>query len=340
MKKILITGGAGFIGSHTVVAVHQSGYQPVIVDNFSNSEKSVLNGIEKICGRAFPLHEGDCVDAPFMRSVFKAEGEIAGVIHFAAYKSVNESLEQPAKYYKNNIGSLLTLLDVMQEFKSPLLVFSSSCTVYGDPDECPVTEAAPMKETPTPYGKTKQICENIIRDVVASGRDIKGVALRYFNPIGAHPTGFIGELPIGVPNNLVPYVTQTAAGIRDRLTVFGDDYGTPDGSCVRDFIHVVDLAEAHVKALDYLQGVKEPRCYEVFNCGTGHGHSVKEVVETFEKANGLKLNYKIGPRRPGDIEQVYANTDRVNALMNWKSKLSLDQALKDAWNWQKMLNKK
>jgi len=340
MRKILITGGAGFIGSHAVVSVHESGYLPIIVDNFSNSEKSVLKGIEKICGKAFPFYEGDCVDPDFVRSVFEAEKDIEGVIHFAAYKSVNESLEQPEKYYRNNIGSLLTLLGGMKEHGISLLVFSSSCTVYGDPDECPVTEDTPMKETPTPYGKTKQICEHIIQDVVQSGRDIKCISLRYFNPIGAHPTGYIGELPIGIPNNLVPYVTQTAAGIRDQLTIFGDDYQTPDGTCIRDFIHVVDLAEAHVKALDYLLTVKDQRCYEIFNLGTGNGHSVKEVVETFERVNDLKLNYKIGQRRLGDVEQVYANTDRINKLMDWKAKLSLDQALKDAWNWQQKLQEK
>jgi UDP-glucose 4-epimerase len=228
----------------------------------------------------------------------------------------------------------------MKDHGATLLVFSSSCTVYGDPDECPVTEDTPMRETPTPYGKTKQICENIIQDVVASGRNIKCVALRYFNPIGAHPTGLIGELPIGIPNNLIPYVTQTAAGIRDQLTIFGDDYQTPDGTCVRDFIHVFDLAQAHVKALDYLGTVPGPRCAEVFNVGTGNGHSVKEVVDTFEQVNGVKLNYFIGKRRPGDVESIYANVSKTNTLMNWKAKLSLEQALKDAWNWQTMLSKR
>ena len=340
MKKILITGGAGFIGSHTVVAVYENGYLPVIVDNFSNSEKFVLKGIAEICGREFRCYEGDCVDAAFMRHVFKSEKKIDGVIHFAAYKAVKESIEQPEKYYHNNIGSLLTLLAVMKESATLPLVFSSSCTVYGNPDHCPVTEETPIKDTPTPYGRTKQIGEQILEDVVKSGKDIKAIALRYFNPIGAHPGGLIGELPIGIPNNLVPYITQTAAGIRQQLTVFGEDYDTPDGSCVRDFIHVMDLAEAHVKAMDYLATRSEPRCYVKFNVGTGRGHSVKEVVETFQRVNKLKLNYIIGPRRDGDVEQVYANTDRANKFMGWKARLSLQQALQDAWRWQRKLQKK
>lgn len=340
MKKILITGGAGFIGSHTVVAVHQSGGMPILVDNFSNSEKSVLKGIEGICRKEFLCYEGDCADPRFLDRVFEKEKSIAGVIHFAAYKSVNESMEKPGKYYRNNIGSLLTLLDVMKKHQTSRLVFSSSCTVYGDPDRCPVSEDAPIKETPSPYGKTKQICEYILQDVVHSGWDIKCIALRYFNPIGAHPSGLIGELPIGVPNNLVPYITQAACGIREKLTIFGDDYQTSDGSCVRDFIHVVDLAEAHVKAFEYLDTVKADRCYEIFNLGTGRGHSVKEVVNTFEWVTGQKLNCVIGKRRQGDVEAVYADAERAHRLMGWKAKLTLDQALKDAWHWQQKLQDK
>jgi UDP-glucose 4-epimerase len=337
MKKILITGGAGFIGSHTVVAVHQSGGIPVLIDNFSNSEKSVLKGIEGICLQEFPCHEGDCTDPEFLDRVFEEEKSIAGVIHFAAYKSVNESVEKPEMYYRNNIGSLLTLLEAMKKHNVTGLIFSSSCTVYGTPDRCPVSEDAPIKETPSPYGKTKQMCEYILQDVVKSSREIKCVALRYFNPIGAHPSGLIGELPIGVPNNLVPYITQSACGVRGRLTIFGDDYQTADGSCVRDFIHVVDLAEAHVKALGYLDTVKAGRCYEIFNLGTGRGHSVKEVVNAFERVTGQELNYVIGKRRPGDVEAVYADARRADRLMGWKAQLTLDQALKDAWHWQQKL---
>ncbi len=340
MKKILITGGAGFIGSHTAVSLIESGYAPVLVDNFSNSDQSVLKGIEKVVGRKLIFCQGDCNDASFLKNVFKRHAPIAGVIHFAAYKSVNESIEQPAKYYQNNIGSLLTLLDVMSDRGIPHLVFSSSATVYGFPERNPITEDFPLKEVPSVYGKTKQICEQVINDVVRAGKPLKAIMLRYFNPIGAHPSGLIGELPIGIPNNLVPYITQTAAGIREKFTLFGSDYQTPDGSCIRDFIHVLDLADTHVKAFGYLDTVQDKSCCEVFNVGTGRGHSVKEVVQTFEQANGLKLNYVVGPRRPGDVEACYANVDRAKRILKWEAKRSLSEALQDAWRWQKNLQKK
>ena len=340
MIKILITGGAGFIGSHTAVALHENGYLPVILDNFSNSERSVLDGLEKITGKKFPCYEGDCTDTEFVRKVFDSEDSIKGVIHFVAYKSVFESMNNPQKYYSNNLGSLTTLLGVMIERGVSDLVFSSSCTVYGSPDQSPIDETAPFKDTPSPYGKTKQICENILKDMVEQKAKIKCAVLRYFNPIGAHSTGFIGELPIGVPDNLVPYVTQTAAGLRERLTIFGDDYNTPDGSCVRDYIHVMDLAGAHVKAFEYLKTAGGDHCCEAFNVGTGKGASVKEVVQTFEEVNGVKLNYTVGRRRLGDVESVYAHAGKANKVMNWSASLPLTQALKDAWNWQQQLSKK
>ena len=340
MTKILITGGAGFIGSHTAVALHKSGYTPVIVDDFSNSEKSVLKRIQEICGKEFACHQGDCNDSVFLNTVFEQESSIKGVIHFAAYKSVSESMQNPQKYYANNLGSLLSLLGVMLKQGVCDLVFSSSATVYGSPDTVPIDENAPFKETPSPYGKTKQLCENILEGIVAQESKIRGVVLRYFNPIGAHPSGLIGELPIGVPNNLVPFVTQTASGLRKELTIFGSDYNTPDGTCIRDYIHVVDLANAHIKAFEYLKNIKESFCLETFNIGTGVGNSVMEVVKTFEKVNNLKLNYSLGQRRSGDVESVYANATRANELMNWKAELSLEQALEDAWRWQKNLSQK
>ena len=339
MKKILITGGAGFIGSHTAVALHENGCLPVIIDNFSNSEKSVLEGLKAICQAELPCYEGNCGDKTFLAGVFDQE-DISGVIHFAAFKSVNESFEKPFLYYQNNLTSLISLLEVMAERGVVPLVFSSSCTVYGSPDKIPVNESAPFKETPSTYGKTKQISEKIIEDIISTGKEIKAVLLRYFNPIGAHPSGLIGELPIGIPNNLVPYVTQTAAGIRDKLTIFGNDYNTPDGTCIRDFIHVMDLALAHVKAFEYLDQVDQKRCCEKFNVGTGLGNSVKEVVDTFERVTGQKLNYAYGPRRPGDVEAVYANADRAKDLMNWETHLSLEDSIRDAWNWQQRLSNK
>ena len=332
-QKILITGGAGFIGSHTAVVLHESGYTPVIVDNFKNSEQAVIQGIRKICQSDLPFYAGDCTDKEFLRSVFQREEHVSGVIHFAAYKSVNESNQFPVRYYQNNVGALLTLLDVMMEHYVSNLVFSSSCTVYGSPDVIPVTEDALIKETPSTYGKTKQICENIIEDVISRGHGIRSVLLRYFNPIGAHPSGLIGELPIGVPNNLVPFITQTACGLRKKLIVYGKDYKTPDGTCIRDFVHVLDLAKAHIKAFEYLD--KNSACMlEKINVGTGQGQSVLDVIKAFERVNGLKLNYEFGFRRDGDVEAVYADAKKARQLLGWEAKLTIEDAVRDAWHWQ------
>ncbi len=335
--KIIVTGGAGYIGSHTVVELVQAGYEPIIIDNFANAEKSAIHGIQQIVGKEIKLYEGDCNDYSFVRDMLKKEGAIAGIIHFAAYKAVGESVRKPLQYYKNNIGSLLVLLDLMLEFKISKLVFSSSCTVYGQPDELPVTELTPKKPAESPYGNTKQISEEIIEDVVKSPLPIKGIALRYFNPIGAHPSAKIGELPLGVPNNLVPYVTQTASGKLEKITIFGDDYNTIDGTCIRDYIHVVDLARAHVSAIQYLESKNETSLFDLFNVGTGQGNSVLEVIKTFEEVTGLKLNYTIGPRRPGDVEKVYADVSKANRLLHWKTIFTLADALKDAWRWQQTL---
>ena len=336
-EKIIVTGGAGYIGSHTVVALVESGFEPVIIDDFSNAERQVHERLESITGKSLTLHEGDCNDMNFMSGVIEKEGNIKGVIHFAAFKAVGESVQKPLAYYQNNIGSLLVLLKLMEKHNIDNFVFSSSCTVYGQPDQLPVTETTAKKPAESPYGNTKQICEEIIEDYVKSTTQFKAVSLRYFNPIGAHPSSLIGELPLGVPGNLVPFVTQTAAGLRPEIVVFGDDYNTPDGTCIRDYIHVVDLAKAHVKAIAYIQKSSQAKLYDIFNLGTGKGNSVLEVIKTFEKVTGEKLNYKIGPRRSGDVEQVYASVDKSNDLLGWTAGLDLGQALKDAWNWQKTL---
>ena len=334
MNKILVTGGAGFIGSHTVVELHNSGYEPIIVDNFSNSEPSVLDGLREIIGNRVKCYEGDCTDATFMHNVFKIENP-DGVIHFAALKAVGESVEKPLAYYNNNLISLIVLLEAMNKIKCSNLVFSSSCTVYVTPDSLPVTEESPVKTAMSPYGYTKQVSEQIIKDTVTSSETLSAIALRYFNPIGAHPSAKIGELPIGVPNNLIPFVTQTAAGIRKELVVFGNDYGTPDGSNVRDYIHVVDLAKAHVKTLECLNS--HPKMYDFVNVGTGKGNSVLEVIETFKKVTGESLNYRIGDRREGDVEQVYASVDKSTKMLGWTAELGLEDALEDAWRWQQNL---
>ncbi len=336
-NKIIVTGGAGYIGSHTVVELLSSGFTPIIIDNFSNAEHRVLDRLETITGQKVKLYDGDCTDTAFMEEVFNSEPEIEGIIHFAAYKAVGESVEKPLDYYRNNVGSLLVLLDLMQKNNIANFVFSSSCTVYGQPDKLPVTETTPKKPAESPYGNTKQICEEIIEDFVNSVEKFNAVSLRYFNPIGAHPSSLIGELPIGVPNNLVPFVTQTAAGLREKLTIFGDDYATSDGTCVRDYIHVVDLAKAHVKAIQYIQNSTADKLNELFNLGTGNGNSVLEVVKTFEEVAGETLNYEIGPRRSGDVEQVFANVDKSNSVLGWRAELDLKTALRDAWNWQKTL---
>jgi UDP-glucose 4-epimerase len=337
MKKVLVTGGAGYIGSHTVVELMQSGYEPVVIDNLSCSDGSLNAGIEKITGKKVNFHQGDCCNKDFVSSVFKTQGPIDAVIHFAALKSVGESVAKPLLYHQNNIDSLLVLLDVMKEFGTKDFIFSSSCTVYGQPDQIPVNELAPQKKAESPYGATKQICERILEDVSPTGYNV--ISLRYFNPIGAHPSFHIGELPIGTPNNLIPFVTQTAAGWREKLTVFGNDYNTPDGSCIRDYIHVVDVAVAHVKALDYLKTQSFKTLYEVFNLGTGLGVSVLEILQKFVNTTGVHVPFAIGPRRPGDVEKVYADPQKVNKVLNWKTKFSIEDALHHAWEWQKKLKK-
>lgn len=335
-RKILVTGGAGFIGSHTVVSLIESGFTPIIIDDFRNSEKFILDRINQITALHPIAYEFDCADQNKLREVF-TEHEIGGIIHFAADKAVGESVKLPLKYYENNIQSLVSLLKIAIEFKVPDFVFSSSCTVYGEPDKVPVDENAPIGFTASPYGYTKQVCERICRDTAYAYSNLKITLLRYFNPIGAHPSGLIGELPLGVPNNLVPFVTQTAAGIRDQLTVFGNDYPTVDGTCVRDYIHVCDLADAHVAALN---PSKEEGGVNIFNVGTGLGSSVLEVVRTFEKVNNLSVNHKIGERREGDAAAVYADNSKISSELGWKPKYTLSDALAHAWTWQKQLNEK
>ncbi|WP_151086452.1 UDP-glucose 4-epimerase GalE [Hymenobacter baengnokdamensis] len=338
MKKILVTGGAGYIGSHTVVELAQAGYEPVIVDNFSNSRKSVLDGLRAILGHDVTCYPIDCGDADALRQVFKTEGNVQGVIHFAAFKAVGESVAKPLMYFQNNVGSLLTLLKVMPEFGVESLVFSSSCTVYGIPDALPVTEATPTKPASSPYGRTKQMCEDIVHDVSAApDNKLHTILLRYFNPIGAHESAQIGELPLGVPNNLVPFITQTAAGIREKLTINGSDYDTPDGTNVRDYIHVVDLAKAHITAVQRLLDRKASDVVETFNVGTGHGNSVLEVVKTFEQASGQKLNYVMGPRRPGDVPAIYADATKAADVLGFTTTTSLLDSLASAWKWQQAL---
>lgn len=332
--KILVTGGAGYIGSHAVVELYNAGFQPVLVDNFSNSSEKVLSGIEQILGTKVPFHNIDCNDAEAMRAVFAEEGSLRGVIHFAAFKAVGESTQKPLEYYQNNVGSLLTLLQVMREFGVEALVFSSSCTVYGIPDALPVTEQTPTKKANSPYGATKQMCEDILRDVAAAPNNtLRTILLRYFNPIGAHPSAKIGELPLGVPQNLIPYVTQTAAGIREQLTIHGNTYDTPDGTNIRDYVHVVDLAKAHVVAVQRLLEA-QGEAVETFNVGTGRGNSVLEVVQAFERASGQKLNYTIGPPRPGDVPAIYADVTKATEELGFQTTSTLEEALASAWKWQ------
>jgi UDP-glucose 4-epimerase len=335
-KKILVTGGAGYIGGHTVVELMEAGYETVIVDNLSKSDETVLKGIEKITGKKPNFHRGDCADKTFLQQVFKSQGPFSCVMHFAAYKSVGESVQKPLEYYRNNVDSLVTLLEVMQENGLKDIIFSSSCTVYGQPDVIPVNESAPFKRAESPYGATKQMSERILEDACPTGFRI--ISLRYFNPIGAHPSANIGELPIGVPNNLVPYITQTAAGKREKLTVFGNDYDTVDGSCIRDFIHVVDVATAHIKAMEYLGKQSGSATYQTFNLGTGVGVSVLQLVEEFKKVTKAPLNYTIGPRRQGDVEKVYADPTKVNTAFNWKTKYNVGEALLHAWAWEQKLS--
>ncbi len=336
-KNILVTGGAGYIGSHVVVRLHEEGYNPIILDNFSNSEKSVLNRLFTITGKTFTCYEGDVLDSILLNKIF-SENHIEGIIHFAAKKAVGESVADPLKYYKNNVSGLVTVLEAMLESKVINLVFSSSCTVYGEPDKLPVTETSPKKPASSPYGNTKQIGEEILEDTVNSGAHLKTVALRYFNPIGAHPSSEIGELPLGVPNNLVPFITQTAAGIREKITVFGNDYNTTDGTCIRDYIHVMDLADAHVQCIKLLESSTESSLFDVINIGTGDGNTVLEVIKAFEETTGVKLNYELGPRRAGDVEKVYAQVDKSQKLLKWKTKCTLEDSMRDAWNWQKRIS--
>lgn len=338
-KKILVTGGTGYIGSHTTVELQQSGYQVVIVDNLSNSNKSVLDGIESITSIRPAFYELDCLDKPALRNLFKQEGDISAIIHFAASKAVGESVQKPLLYYRNNLDSLMNLLELMQECKVPNLVFSSSCTVYGQPEKLPVDESAPIIPALSPYGNTKQIGEEIIRDTMSAVEGLQTVILRYFNPIGAHPSAAIGELPLGVPQNLIPFVTQTAAGIRPELSVFGDDYDTPDGSCIRDYIHVVDLAKAHVIAVERLLSGKNKTKTDTFNLGTGRGLTVLEILRTFEKVTGVKVPYKIVGRRTGDIEKVWADPSFANRELGWTAKETVEDTLASAWKWQQKVLK-
>lgn len=335
-KTILVTGGLGYIGSHTVVELASAGYRPVIIDNLSNSSVDMLPRIEQITGQTIPFYEQDFQHTERLATVLRNE-HVTGIIHFAAFKAVGESVKKPLSYYKNNVAGLVSLLEVVEALKQPIqVIFSSSCTVYGNADTQPITESAPHKPAASPYGSTKQMCETILHDATQSSKTLSSVSLRYFNPIGAHQSGLIGELPIGTPANLIPFVTQTAAGLRESLTVFGDDYPTVDGTCVRDYIHVVDLAKAHIKALEYAHS-KPAKTYDVFNVGTGQATSVLEVIQRFKAATGQQVPYKIGPRRDGDIVTCYADPSKANKVLGWHAENSLDQALHDAWRWQQNL---
>jgi len=331
--KILVTGGTGYIGSHTVVELQQNGYEVVIVDNLSNSYENVVDNIEKITGKRPQFECFDLTDEALTQNFFKRHSDLSGIIHFAAFKAVGESVEKPLLYYHNNLLSLINLLKGMEQTGIKNFVFSSSCTVYGQPDELPVTEKAPIKEAWSPYGHTKQISEKIIQNF-SKNFPANAILLRYFNPIGAHESSLIGELPIGVPNNLVPFITQTAIGHRSLLKVFGDDYNTPDGTAVRDYIHVVDLAKAHVVAVDRMINGNSKKQVEIFNLGTGNGFSVLDVIKSFEKVTGSRLNYEIVDRRPGDIEKVWADTSFANIELGWKAEKSLDDMMLSAWNWE------
>ncbi|APY11315.1 UDP-glucose 4-epimerase GalE [Seonamhaeicola sp. S2-3] len=340
MDKILVTGGLGFIGSHTVVELQEAGYDVVIIDDLSNSSEKVLDGITAITGKTPVFEKIDLKEKSLVEAFFKKHNDIKGVIHFAASKAVGESVQEPLLYYENNISTLVYLLKELKQLPEASFIFSSSCTVYGQADELPITENAPVKQAESPYGNTKQIGEEIIRDTCKVVPTLKAIALRYFNPVGAHASTEIGELPIGVPQNLVPFITQTAIGLREQLSVFGDDYPTPDGTCIRDYIHVVDLAKAHVVALERLLKNKNKDNYETFNLGTGKGSSVLEVVEAFERVSGKKLNYKIVGRREGDIISAYADTTKANNELGWKTELTLDDAMLSAWKWEQKVRSK
>nr|WKN35202.1 UDP-glucose 4-epimerase GalE [Tunicatimonas sp. TK19036] len=338
MSKVLVTGGLGYIGSHTVVTLLERDFEVVIVDDLSNSQREVLDRIEQISQQRPTFYELNLCDESAVKQLFSDENGFDSIIHFAASKAVGESVQKPLHYYKNNLLSLIHLLDMMQEHNIANLVFSSSCTIYGQPDQLPVTEQSPMKPAESPYGNTKQMGEQILKDACRANPALKVIALRYFNPVGAHESALIGELPNGVPNNLVPFITQTAAGERPQLSVFGQDYDTPDGTAVRDYIHVVDLAEAHEVALQRLMQNKQKANYEFFNLGTGNGFSVLEVVKAFERVNDLSLNYQLVDRRPGDVEKVYADTQYANNELGWKANRGLDEMMSSAWKWQKRIS--
>ncbi|MCD2260786.1 UDP-glucose 4-epimerase GalE [Psychroserpens luteolus] len=337
MKKVLVTGGLGFIGSHTVVELQNKGFEVVIVDDLSNSSIEVIEGITAITNQKPIFEKLDLKNKSAVAQFFRAHKDISGVIHFAASKAVGESVNNPLLYYENNLNTLIYMMKEVLNLNTQNFIFSSSCTVYGQADEMPITENAPVKPAESPYGNTKQIGEEIIRDVCNVEPHLKVIALRYFNPIGAHSTAKIGELPIGIPQNLVPFITQTAAGLRDCLSVFGDDYPTPDGTCLRDYIHVVDLAKAHVVALQRLLDNKQESNFETFNIGTGVGSSVFDVIKSFERVSGKSLNYKIAPRRKGDVISAYADTKKANSVLGWKAKSTLDDAMSSAWNWEKTI---
>jgi len=339
-ETILVTGGTGFIGSHTTVELQNAGYNVVIVDNLSNSQANVIDGIEKITGIRPAFEKVDLQDFAATEAVFKKYQGIRGIIHFAASKAVGESVQKPLLYYRNNILSLVNLLELMPKYQVKGIIFSSSCTVYGQPDQLPATEETPIKKAESPYGNTKQINEEIIQDTVKSGSPIQSIILRYFNPIGSHPSAIIGEMPNGVPQNLIPFLTQTAIGIREKLSVFGDDYDTPDGSCIRDYIYVVDLAKAHVCAMSRILDGKTEEPVEIYNIGTGQGTSVLELINSFERATGVKLNYEIVGRRAGDIEKVWGNVDKANRVLGWKADTPLDDVLRSAWKWQVALRER
>lgn len=333
-KTVLVSGGAGYIGSHTAVELINAGYDVVIIDNLSNSERGAIDGIQEITGKEVAFEKVDTCDKPTLRRIFE-KYSFDSVIHFAAYKAVGESMAEPLKYYQNNLVSFMNIVEMMKAYERPNILFSSSATVYGEAESLPVTEKTPRQPATSPYGNTKQIAEDILRDCCRAYDGIKGIALRYFNPIGAHPSALIGELPRGVPNNLVPFISQTAAGIRKCLSVFGNDYDTPDGTCLRDFIDVVDLAKSHVAAVDRMTSGKMVESYEIFNIGTGNPVSVLELINTFEEVNALKLPYDIVGRRPGDVTAVWADTSLANNVLGWKAERTLDQTLQAAWNWEK-----
>ena len=339
MDKILVTGGLGFIGSHTVVELQNNGYEVVIIDDLSNSSIEILDRITSITGEKPQFEKLDLKDKTKVSEFFKANNDIKGIIHFAASKAVGESMDKPLMYYENNINTLVYVLQELNKLDDSNFIFSSSCTVYGQADKLPITENAPVKKAESPYGNTKQIGEEIISDSCRVNPEFKAIALRYFNPIGAHESAIIGELPIGVPQNLVPFITQTAIGLREQLSVFGDDYPTSDGTCIRDYIHVVDLAKAHVVALERLLQSKNKSNFETFNLGTGKGSSVLEVIQSFERVTGLKLNYKIADRRAGDVIAAYADTSKANNELGWKAELTLDDAMKSAWKWEQNIRK-